>query len=95
MTPREFYEMRLKHFFMKLQEYNRHRENETRMNAELVRLQTTALINVQLKPADKINPQQLWRLPWDDENATEKTMNQLSKEELQQAYTEYIEKVKF
>lgn len=94
MAPDEFFEMRLKHFFLKLQEYNRNRESEIKTNSELVRLQTTALINIQLKPSDKITPQQLWRFPWDEETEVAKKLAQLSAKELGEAYGEFINKSK-
>lgn len=83
--------MRLKHFFLKLHEYNRNRESEVKTNSELIRLQTTALINVQLKKEDRITPQQLWQFPWDVETDVTKRLEQMNPEEFKKAYREFIE----
>lgn len=81
MSPQEFYEMRLKHFFLKIQEYNRNKEADIRFAAEQTRLQTTALINVQLKSKDRLKPPQLWPLPWDNEH-----IEQLTGDDVKQLY---------
>lgn len=60
--------MRPATFFLILFRYNRDKEQSIRLQLETARLQTTALINVQLKQTDRIKPPQLWKLPWDDEH---------------------------
>jgi len=59
--------MRPAHFYMKLGEYNREQEQKFRINAELTRLQTATLVNIQLPEAKKIRPISLWKFPWDNE----------------------------
>lgn len=38
-----------------------------RFGADIIRLQTTELLNIQLKKKDKIKPVELWEFPWDEE----------------------------
>ncbi|HNX11611.1 MAG TPA: hypothetical protein PKH68_01355 [Paludibacteraceae bacterium] len=41
--------------------------DEFKRDAELTRLQTATLINIQLKKEDQIKPRDLWRFEWDDQ----------------------------
>jgi len=75
MTPEAFYEMRLKHFFLKINEYNREKEQAIRFKAEQTRLQTATLVNIQLKKEDRIKPRELWSLPWDTETEPEEKLD--------------------
>jgi len=68
MTPREFFLMRPGHFYGALEVWAEHEKNRQRFTAELIRMQTTDLLNIQLKKKDRIKPGQLWRFPWDDED---------------------------
>lgn len=66
MTVVEFWEMSLHDFFLKLHYYNLKEEQAYRANAELVRLQTLTLVNIQLLKKDKIkDPRRLWVFPWE------------------------------
>ncbi|HOI48336.1 MAG TPA: hypothetical protein PK167_03470 [Prolixibacteraceae bacterium] len=65
ITPVEFFEMRVCHFFAALEEYTRAQENSKRVFCETTRLQTTFLVNINLKKEDQLRPTQLWTLPWD------------------------------
>lgn len=68
MGSRDFWEMRLKDFFLK---WRHAREAEQRgrvFEAELVRMQTVALVNVQLERRHRIkDARKLWRFPWEEE----------------------------
>lgn len=69
MEVDEFYKMRLSHFFVKLHGWSNNQQRIFRERAELVRLQTVELINIQLKSANKLkSPDKLWQFPWDTEN---------------------------
>lgn len=48
MQVMEFWEMRLKDFFLKLHYYNEKKQRELEVYANLLRMQTVSLINVQL-----------------------------------------------
>ena len=66
MTVMEFEEMLLHDFFLKLYYYNLKEEHSYRTTAELVRLQTLTLVNIQLLKKDKIkDPRLLWVFPWE------------------------------
>ena len=41
------------------------RQAEFRQHAELVRLQTTTLVNIQLDQKDHLKPAELWSFDWD------------------------------
>ena len=72
MGVMEFGEMLLHDFFLKLHCYNTREEQIYRANAELVRLQTLTLVNIQLQKKDKIkDPKQLWVFPWEREESVE------------------------
>lgn len=67
MGVMEFWEMTLHDFFLKLHYYNKIKQQEYQSNAELVRLQTVALINIQLASKDKIkDAKKLWRFSWEE-----------------------------
>ena len=68
MSSLEFWEMTLKEFFLKLHYFNKMKEQEYQANAELIRLRTLTLVNIQLASKDKIkDPKKLWQFPWDVE----------------------------
>lgn len=67
MSSVEFWEMILHDFFLKLHYYNKMKQQDYQSNAELIRLQTLTLVNIQLASKDKIkDPKKLWRFPWDE-----------------------------
>lgn len=90
LTVTEFYEMRPAHFFLMLFEYNRKAEQDYRAGAELVRLQTATLVNIQLKKSDQVKPNQLWHFPWDDESDVEQHLKSLPADEFNRRYKEFI-----
>lgn len=68
MQPQQFYKMRLKDFFLKVHFYNKKEERQSREKAELIRMQTFILVNIQLESKNKLKvPADLWRFPWDTE----------------------------
>ena len=90
LTVPEFYEMRPAHFFLMLFEYNRKAEQDYRAGAELVRLQTATLVNIQLKKSDQVKPNQLWHFPWDDEQDVQKRLGSLTREELEEQVKQFL-----
>ena len=66
MAVIEFEEMLLHDFFLKLHYHHLKEEQAYRAKAELVRLQTLTLVNIQLLKKDKIkDPRRLWVFPWE------------------------------
>lgn len=58
--------MRLADFFLKLVGYRQEKEMEQRQLAELIRLQTVEILNIQIKKSDRIKkPSDLWQFPWE------------------------------
>lgn len=74
MSPADFWEMTLHDFFVKLHYWNAREEQGWRSRAELARLQTLTLVNIQLARKDKIrDPRRLWTFPWEREEGPEET----------------------
>jgi len=71
LSPDEFGETRIGDFWDKLQGWGREKEEKFRLQAELTRLQTADLVNVQLKAEDRIAPRDLWKFPWEEEEDEE------------------------
>ena len=72
-----------------VKEYARQREEQLQFTGNLVRLQTTALLNIHLK--EKIKPHQLWEYPWDDhETNRDKILKELSPEEFEANYRRFL-----
>ena len=71
LSPDEFGEMRIGDFWDKLHGWGREKEEKFRLQAELTRLQTADLVNVQLKKEDRIAPRDLWTFPWENEDKDE------------------------
>lgn len=82
--------MRPVHFFLMLAEYNRKAEQDYRVQAELVRLQTATLVNIQLKKADRVKPNELWKFPWDGEHDADAHLKKMSREEFERMYKEFL-----
>lgn len=65
----EFEEMRLGDFFLKLRYFLKKREDEMLFIANLIRMQTLELLNVQIEPKHRIQSvQDLWCFPWENED---------------------------
>lgn len=74
MSAAEFWETRLHDFFIKLDYYYRKQQADRIERANLVRMQTVALINIQLSKKDRIrDPKLFWRFPWEGEDVAEST----------------------
>jgi hypothetical protein len=90
MSVDEFFEMRLNHFFMKVQEHDRVNEEKTKLDCELIRMQTVELININLKPSDKIKARSLWRFPWDEETDFEINLRNMNKTDFENNYKQFL-----
>lgn len=65
----EFEEMRLGDFFLKLRYFLKKREDEMLFIANLIRMQTLELLNVQIEPKHRIQSvRDLWCFPWENED---------------------------
>lgn len=73
MSEKEFGEMGVQTFFLKLFYFKKAKEENLRFIAEIERLQTLQLINIQLNPENRIkNPQELIKYSWEEEKSTGK-----------------------
>lgn len=67
LTDEEFGVMRLGTYSLQLLFWLRAREEQFKLTANLVRMQTTILFNVQVQQGDRINdPVRLWSFPWEE-----------------------------
>lgn len=84
LLPKDFYEMRLRDFFLKMHGFRLEQEARSRESADLVRLQTMELININLKKEDKIkDPVKFWRFSWEEEPEKASTNEQQAADRLQ------------
>jgi hypothetical protein len=51
--------------------FNEREGEKTKTLAELLRIQTTILWNIQVGENEKLEPQKLWKLPWDVKNESD------------------------
>ena len=66
--PKQLMEARLRHVLLAMHGARNAREAQYRQQAELVRLQTVDLINIQLDKKNKIkDAAKLWQFPWDNQ----------------------------
>ncbi len=65
MSPCDFYNLEPREFYNKTKGFFEQRNEDTKQAWEIMRFQTTALINIQVKRSDKIEPNQLVKFPWD------------------------------
>lgn len=66
MSLKEFEEMEVGVFFLKLFYFNQLQAQKDRFQAELARMQTVQLINIQLSREDRItDPREFWPFPWE------------------------------
>ena len=73
MGSRDFWEMRLKDFFLKWRFHQRAKEREAEWRATLARMQTVALVNVHLDRRHRITDvRKFWRFPWEEEAPAER-----------------------
>ena len=64
--PERFGRMIVGDFFDAMQGHNERELERLKTLAEIVRTSTTIMVNIQLKKEDKVSPQELWPLPWDE-----------------------------
>lgn len=85
MSESEFLEMRIGTFFLKMRYFFKLEDSRIRQIAELFRMQTLYLFNIQLDPANRIKePRELWPLPWDViENKVQEVSPEEAREQVQ------------
>ena len=77
MSEKEFGEMELSTFFLKLFYFRKQQEEVMRYQAELSRLQTFHLINIQLSEKNKFaKPQDMYTFEWEEKKVQTNTMTQ-------------------
>ena len=64
-TPERFGRMIVADFFDAMAGYNEGENDRFKSMAELVRMSTAILVNIQLSQGDKLTPHEIWGLPWD------------------------------
>lgn len=79
-----FLTCRLSVFWAALEGHYKKREADIQFLANLIRLSTTELVNIQLRREDRIEPSGLWRFPWDGKDevnlvSSEQNKNNLDK----------------
>lgn len=66
LREQDFMEMRIGTYFTVQNYHSKHEEDQMRERAELVRMQTMMLLNIQLGPLYQIKtPNEFWPLPWE------------------------------
>lgn len=83
-------ETQLRYVLLGLHGTTAERERQYRQHAELVRLQTVELLNVQVK-RKLSKPQQLWPFPWDNETLQPDNQTNISPEEAQAHFNRLVE----
>lgn len=72
LSPDEFYSLTPLEFDYALKDYNERTKFNQQFNAELMRLQTAYLININLDQEHQItNTKKLMRFPWEEEEVKE------------------------
>lgn len=79
--------MRVGHFLSAVFMHEKTQREKQKFIAELLRLQTADLINIQLKKSDRVKPDELWRFPWDGDEE-----EQLSDDEIRRRNEEILKK---
>lgn len=73
ISEKEFGEMGIPTFFLKLFYFNKGKEENQRFLADLARLQTMQLINIQLDPKSRFkDPQDIFQYSWEMEKPSGK-----------------------
>lgn len=88
LSPAQFYRYRIGHFFAAIYEASRREQQNSRFIAELVRMQTTELININLPTEKKIRPAALWRFPWEEQ---QRTFENMTDEEIKAHNSKFLE----
>jgi hypothetical protein len=72
LSPDEFYSLTPLEFDYALKDFNDQSQFKLRYEAELMRLQTAYLININLEEKNQFDdPRKLMRFPWESENKNE------------------------
>lgn len=88
MSVEEFERMEVGAFLLKLFYFKEQQKEERKFYADLVRLQTFKLVNIQLTEKSQLKtPEQLWTYEWDSQK-TEEPVRKLSEEEQQKRLQE-------
>jgi len=66
-TPTIAGRTRLGHLFAAMQAHYHNAKIDKMYYANLLRRHVTELVNIQLKPSDRVTPEQLWKFAWDNE----------------------------
>ncbi len=82
--------MRIAHYYAALGAWYESERERQRWTAELVRMQTTDLLNIQLKKTDRIKPGKLWTFPWDDDEQDDP----MTDEKIREMHLEIMKKFK-
>lgn len=94
MSVEEFERMEVGVFLLKLFYFKEQQKEERKFYADLVRLQTFKLVNIQLTEKSQLTePEQLWLFEWDKKEA-EEPVRKLSEEEQQKRLQELREVAK-
>jgi len=84
-SPEQLFETRMCFFWAKLAGYFAERDRQYRAQAELTRLQTFLLINVNLQEKNKLKkPSDLYHYYWEDEQASSPGKPKLTDEQIEQ-----------
>ena len=68
-TPGRFGEMLVGDFLDAMAGYNEGESERVKASAELIRMSTAILVNLQLERKDKVSAHDLWPFPWDKDPA--------------------------
>ena len=68
MSPNRFGKMLVGDFLAAMAGYNEAEHERFKTRAELIRIQTTILWNVQVDKNCKLKPSELWPFPWDSDS---------------------------
>lgn len=92
LSPQQFFEMRLVHFFLMVNDFFKAEEQRARFTAELFRGQTALLINSSRPEHLQVKPAKLWKFPWDENPEADllDELQQLSREEFEQTYRSFL-----
>ncbi|MBR5183028.1 MAG: hypothetical protein IKW15_00975 [Bacteroidales bacterium] len=91
MKEEEFGRMEVGTFLLKLFFFKQAQKEERKFYADLIRLQTFKLINIQLTEKSQLKkPEQLWSFEWDNEQQQE-PVRKLSEEQQQERLQELRE----
>jgi hypothetical protein len=84
-TPEQLFETRLCFFWARLSGYFAERDRQYRAHAELTRLQTFLLVNVNMTEKSRLkSPADLYRYHWEDDQSPSRKRPELSDAQIEQ-----------